>query len=132
MNFSALSAMEFNKHIRMAQRHVRDGERQLTRQRNLIARLRTKSLPTIDALEFLGLLEELHAMQRQRLSQLIWQSASWQLDEPLTWEMPWAERLNDWISIPDRIFRLAFELQEKLKGRDSRCSMVEATESKRP
>ncbi|RWD97025.1 hypothetical protein [Mesorhizobium sp.] len=132
VRFSALSAMGLNDFICMAQQHVRHGERQITRQHNLIARLRTKNLPTMDALRFPRLLEELQAVQRQVLSQLLWKSANSQSDSnPLSWEAPGTEGLNDWISIPDRIFQLALELQEKLKEREAEWSIVEPMNDKR-
>ncbi|WP_156913686.1 hypothetical protein [Mesorhizobium sp. WSM3224] len=110
MPFSALWTMVLGDHISMAQRHVQSGELQVALQRGRLARLRARHLPTADALKFLRLLEEIHVLQRQRLSQLLLQSPNSQAAA----ETQVAQRLNDLILVPDPIFRLALELQEGL------------------
>ncbi|MDG4882769.1 hypothetical protein [Mesorhizobium sp. WSM4884] len=116
----------------MARRHVRHGERHVRRQHNVIARLCSRSLPTAEALQFLKLLEQLHAMQRHRMAQLLWNSASSPPNpELLDVEMEVEQAVNDWTSIPDRVFRLALQLQEKLEEKEAGVSSANPNEFKR-
>ena len=114
----ALCAMLLDDHISMAQRHVRHGELHIARQQERITRLRSKSLPTTDALTFLRLLEDIHALQRQHLSRLLSKSAASQAASKVSAaETRPVHAAPDLISIPDPIFRLTLELEEKLKAR---------------
>ncbi|RWL42832.1 MULTISPECIES: hypothetical protein [unclassified Mesorhizobium] len=56
--------------IAMSARHVRLGERHLTRQHQLIAQLDHDGHSTVDAIEFLHLLEEVQMLHRVHLSRL--------------------------------------------------------------
>ncbi|RWB19909.1 MAG: hypothetical protein EOQ40_17390 [Mesorhizobium sp.] len=106
--------MQINDHIRMAQRHVQDGEHQIARQHDRIARLRCKSLPTAGALKFLVLLEECHALQRQHLSRLLSKSTGSVGSELSAAETQALQGANELILIRDPIARLALELEEEL------------------
>ncbi|MDX8529273.1 hypothetical protein RFM68_33105 [Mesorhizobium sp. MSK_1335] len=107
--------MQIDEHIRIAQRHVRDGERQIARQHDRIDRLRCKSLPTADALKFLGLLEEIHALQQQYLSRLLSKSTGSMAGAELSAaKAQVAQRGNELILIPDPVVRLALELEKEL------------------
>jgi hypothetical protein len=118
MSIFALCAMLLDDHISMAQRHVRHGELHIARQHERITRLRSKSLPTTDALSFLRLLEEVHAVQRRRLSQLLSKSAGSQAaSEVLAAETRLVKGATDLIWIPDPIVRLTLELEQELKAR---------------
>ena len=112
--FSRLCAMSLEDHISMAQRHVRHGERHIARQHERIARLRTNSLPTVDALRFLSLLEEVHALQREHLSRLLSKSAGSKAVSELSAKTQVVKGGKDVISIPDPIVRLALELEQEL------------------
>ncbi|CDX43287.1 hypothetical protein MPLSOD_50118 [Mesorhizobium sp. SOD10] len=114
----ALRAMLLDDHISMAQRHVRHGELHIARQQERITRLRSKSLPTADALTFLRLLEDVHALQRQHLSRLLSKSASPKATPKASAvETRLVHGATELISIPDPIVRLTLELEKKLKAR---------------
>ncbi|OBQ96803.1 hypothetical protein [Mesorhizobium sp. AA23] len=112
----ALCAMSLEDYISMAQRHVRHGERHIARQHERIARLRTNRLPTVDALRFLSLLEEVHALQREHLSRLLSKSAGSKVVSELSAKTQVAKGGRDAISIPDPIVRLALELEQELNS----------------
>ncbi|CDX21556.1 hypothetical protein MPLB_2040036 [Mesorhizobium sp. ORS 3324] len=107
--------MVLDDHISMARRHVREGERHIARQQDRIVRLRSKNLPTADASKFLRLLKEVHALQRQHLSQLLSKSPSSQKGSEISaGERQEAQGSSDFILISDPIVRLALELGEEL------------------
>jgi hypothetical protein len=62
--------MALQDDIAMSARHVRLGERHLTRQHQLIAQLHHDGHSTADAIKFLHLLEEMQMMHRIHLSRL--------------------------------------------------------------
>jgi hypothetical protein len=90
----------------------------IARQQERITRLRSKSLPTADALTFLRLLEDVHALQRRHLSRLLSKSTASQAAPKISAVETWSvDVAPDLISIPDPMLRLAQELEEKLKAR---------------
>lgn len=104
--------MLLHEHISMARRHVQDGERHIARQHERIVRLRSRNLPTADALKFLELPEQVHAFQRQHLSRLVSKS---DLPGPAHSAEPTEGPTDDVISISDPILRLALALQNEIR-----------------
>lgn len=99
----------------MARRHVQDGERHIARQHERIVRLRSKNLPTADALKFLDLLEAVHAFQRQHLSRLLSKAdPSGPAHSAAPMQMARGPT-DDVISISDPILRLALALQNEIR-----------------
>ncbi|WP_141245231.1 MULTISPECIES: hypothetical protein [unclassified Mesorhizobium] len=111
----ALWAMLLHDHISMARRHVRQGERHIALQHERIACLRTSRLPTEDALRFLSLLEEVHALQREHLSRLLSKSAPSKAVSELSPKTQLVAGRNDVIAIPEPIVGLGLDLEQALK-----------------
>nr|WIE90832.1 hypothetical protein P9270_025390 [Mesorhizobium sp. WSM4875] len=107
--------MLLHKHISMARRRVREGERHIARQHERIARLRSERLPTTDALRFLDLLLEVHALWREHLSRLLSVSTGSQRGSELSAETLVTEGSNAAISIPDSMVRLGPTLEKELR-----------------
>ncbi|TIV61310.1 hypothetical protein [Mesorhizobium sp.] len=106
-------AMLLDEHISMARRQVLDGERHIVRQHERIVRLRSKDLPTADALKFLDLLEQVPAFQRQHLSQLLSKSDLRGSARSATPKRLSPSPTGDVISISRPIVRLALQLQNE-------------------
>lgn len=115
--------MLLHEHISMARRHLLDGERHIVRQRERIVRLRSKNLPTANALKFLDLLEQVHAFQRQHLSQLLSKS---DLQGSARSATP-KQLLQGLVSISDPIVRLALQLQNEIRLRGLKAKPPKST-----
>ncbi|PBC06810.1 hypothetical protein CK230_29860 [Mesorhizobium sp. WSM3859] len=119
--------MLLHEHISMARRHVLDGERHIVRQHERIVRLRSKNLPTADALKFLDLLEEVHAFQRKHLSQLLSKSDLQGSARSATPKQLLQGPTDDVVSISDPIVRLALELQNEIRLRGLKAKPPKST-----
>lgn len=108
----------------MARRHVLDGERHIVRQHERIVRLRSKNLPTGSALKFLDLLEQVHALQRKHLSQLLWKS---DLRGSATLKQLSQGPTDNVFSISDPIVRLALQLQNEIRLRGLKAKPPKST-----
>lgn len=111
----------------MARRHVLAGEGHVVRQHERIARLRSNNLPTVDALKFLDLLEQVHAFQRKHLSQLLSKlDLSGSVHSPAPRKVMQGPA-DDVFSISDPIVRLALQLQNEIRLRGLKAKPPKST-----